>query len=280
MDEQRFDDIARGFVAGASRRALLQWLAGGLLGMAGVRRTLAQDGDTRITAGHGGQATADATGGAVSTGTITTGENRGTSIVVGDSSGGVVIDGGDVASTTRVDATVDGGAAVADAAGGSGNAALIERTEVTEDELPTVIPPKEPQVPDEPVVPPAPPPPTCVPQDEACTRGGMACCAGSECITGDSARGFCRAICGEETTRCNDTCIPFCEINVPNPGACAGCACRPGQLTCTLGTEYTNPNTCCLADQECCRVGPLGDPTTYNICCAADACFPGLGCGV
>ena len=284
MDDVRFDNIARALVAGASRRATLKWLAhglaGGLLGVTGTRRTLAQDEEAKVNAGAGGRAAADASGGAVSTGPIASGENRGASIGVRDTSGGVAVEGGDVASTSRIHVSADGGTAIADANGGFGNTAGIEAAgvpepaEVIEEGPPPAIPP---ELPEEIVGPPA--PPACVPQNGACTRQGMACCAGSECITGDSATGFCRALCGAETTRCNDTCIPFCGLNVPNPGGCAGCACRSGQVTCTLGTQYTNPDTCCLSDEECCRIGPIGDPTTYNACCpVGTTCTPGVGC--
>ena len=118
-----------------------------------------------------------------------------------------------------------------------------------------------------------------VPRDEVCTRGGMDCCSGSECITGDSASGICLAVCGEETTRCNEQCVGFCDLDVPHAGGCDDCVCRAGQVTCTLGTQYPLSDTCCLPDQECCRVGPIDDPGTVNTCCSSGTtCNPGVGC--
>jgi hypothetical protein len=238
MDDQRFDDFTRGLVVDTSRRTLLQWLArglaGSLLGVAGVRRTRAQDATT---------------------------------------------------STTPDGISADGGTAVADASAGSGNTGRIAGTVVRDvsGEAPSVEnPPPGPES-----VPPTNPPPTdplptnpsnCVPQDEACTRGGMACCPGSECIAGDDARGICLALCGPETTRCNEMCVGFCALNVPHAGGCADCVCRSGQLTCTLSTDYLLPDVCCPLDQECCRVGPLDVETTVQVCCPLGTCNPGVGC--
>lgn len=238
MDDQRFDDFTRGLIAGTSRRALLQWvacgLAGSLLGVAGVRRTLAQDATT---------------------------------------------------STTPDGISADGGTALADASAGSGNTGRIAGTVVRDvsGEAPSVEnPPPAPGS-----VPPANPPPTnpppvnpssCVPQDQACTRGEMDCCTGSECIAGDDARGICLALCSPETTRCNELCIEFCEFNVPHAGGCDGCACRSGQRSCTLGTDYLLSDVCCSLDQDCCRVGPLDVETTFQVCCPAGTCLDGVGC--
>lgn len=71
--------------------------------------------------GNGGVAGASANGGSVSVGDINSDGMSGSAIAVGDSTGGVEIDGGTMTSSTSLSLTADGGAALADASGGDGN---------------------------------------------------------------------------------------------------------------------------------------------------------------
>ena len=80
--------------------------------------------DSTAAAGSGGNATASANGGAVVIGDVDSGGNVGNVISVGDTSGPVWVDGGDVSNSTTIDITADGGTAIADAGGGSGNVAV------------------------------------------------------------------------------------------------------------------------------------------------------------
>jgi hypothetical protein len=118
MDADRFDQLARVWGVGTTRR----WVLGGMLGaaLAGLvpKRLAAQD-----TAGSGGYATASATGGTVVIGDVNSGGNVGNIISVGNTYGSVWIDGGNVSNTTTIGVTADGGTAIADASGGSGNVA-------------------------------------------------------------------------------------------------------------------------------------------------------------
>jgi hypothetical protein len=78
------------------------------------------------SAGNGGVATASANGGAVATGDVNSGGNAGNAIGVGDTSGGnVAVDGGDVANSTWLDISANGGTAIADASGGDYNLAFV-----------------------------------------------------------------------------------------------------------------------------------------------------------
>ena len=78
-------------------------------------------------AGNGGVATAWANGGAASVGDINSGGNAGNAIGVGNTKyGSVWVGGGSVANATALDLTVDGGAAIADASGGSHNLAFVD----------------------------------------------------------------------------------------------------------------------------------------------------------
>jgi hypothetical protein len=91
--------------------------AGGLLGNGGD-----------AAAGTGGLAVAQANGGAISIGAITSGNNRGNTILVGSSglfgrASNVHIDGGTVSNATTIAISADGGTAVSSADGGDGNAA-------------------------------------------------------------------------------------------------------------------------------------------------------------
>jgi hypothetical protein len=86
-------------------------------------RRLASQVDT-ATAGSGGYATASAGGGGVVVGDINSGGNTGNAVGVGDTSGEVWVDGGEVSNSTSVGITADGGTAIADASGGSYNVAF------------------------------------------------------------------------------------------------------------------------------------------------------------
>ena len=77
------------------------------------------------SAGNGGYATASSNGGAVAVGDINSGGNAGNAIGVGDTYGSVWVDGGNVANSTSVGITADGGTAIADASGGSYNMAFV-----------------------------------------------------------------------------------------------------------------------------------------------------------
>jgi hypothetical protein len=77
------------------------------------------------SAGSGGFASANAQGGSISIGDINSGGNVGNTIRVGNTQGGVRVDGGNVSNVTDISASADGGMAIADASGGSGNVAGI-----------------------------------------------------------------------------------------------------------------------------------------------------------
>src|SRR5918995_5552157 len=76
-----------------------------------------------VSAGNGGFASADAQGGTVFVGDINSGGNVGNTIGIGNTQGGVSVDGGYVSNVTDVSVSADGGMAIADASGGSGNVA-------------------------------------------------------------------------------------------------------------------------------------------------------------
>ena len=80
--------------------------------------------DPAAAAGTGGNATASANGGAVVIGDVDSGGNVGNVISVGNTSGPVWVDGGDVSNSTTIDVTDEGGTAISDAGGGSGNVAV------------------------------------------------------------------------------------------------------------------------------------------------------------
>ena len=86
-------------------------------------KPLAAQTDT-ASAGNGGYATASSNGGAVAVGDVNSGGNAGNAIGVGDTSGSVWVDGGEVANSTSIGFTADGGTAIADASGGSYNMAF------------------------------------------------------------------------------------------------------------------------------------------------------------
>ncbi len=84
------------------------------------------DGGSEVaSAGNGGGADASANGGAVAVGDINSGGNAGNAIGVGDTLGGVAVDGGAMANSTNLNVTSNGGTAIADASGGNYNVAFV-----------------------------------------------------------------------------------------------------------------------------------------------------------
>src|SRR3712207_1347056 len=124
MDAERFDQLAKTWGIGASRRRVLGGVLGAALTGLGAKQLAAQS-DT-ATAGSGGYATASANGGVVVMGDFNFGGNVGNAISVGNTYGPVWIDGGNVSNSTTIDITADGGTAIADASGGSGNIAGVD----------------------------------------------------------------------------------------------------------------------------------------------------------
>jgi hypothetical protein len=92
-------------------------------------------------AGNGGLANASANGGAAAIGDINSGANVGNAIAVGDTmgamvcdewgkcypggGGGVAVGGGSISNSTSLGASVNGGAAIADASGGDYNVSFV-----------------------------------------------------------------------------------------------------------------------------------------------------------
>jgi hypothetical protein len=122
MDDESGDRVAPAPGDGARRRWPVSGMLSSVLGILSSSRVAAQ-GDT-ATAGSGGYATASAGGGGVVVGDINSGGNTGNAVGVGDTSGEVWVDGGDVANSTSVGITADGGTAIADASGGNYNMAI------------------------------------------------------------------------------------------------------------------------------------------------------------
>lgn len=86
-------------------------------------------GNTTVTggqasAGTGGVANAEASGGTVTIGNINSGGNQGNTITVSGGRGDVAVAGGAVTNTTTVGVNASGGTASANASGGSGNVAI------------------------------------------------------------------------------------------------------------------------------------------------------------
>jgi hypothetical protein len=106
-------------VAGVSAQSRLEDLRGKFFGGG-------DDGAGDIaSAGNGGVATSSASGGAVSIGDVNSGGNAGNAIGVGDTSGSVAVDGGDVGNLTDLSITANGGTAISDASGGDYNLAFV-----------------------------------------------------------------------------------------------------------------------------------------------------------
>ena len=104
---------------GATRRRVLAGVLGTAL--AGLSpRQLAAEGEL-TTSGNADVATANASGGALVVGDIDSGGNVGNAIAIGDTSGAVSVNGGDVANATTLAGEAGGGTAIAtaDASGGS-----------------------------------------------------------------------------------------------------------------------------------------------------------------
>ena len=109
--------------------------------------------DEIAASGNGGITDASANGGAVAADDVSSGTNAGNAIGVGDTAGGVAVDGGAVANSTGLDVAAIGGAAIADGSGGDDN--IAAQSDVT---------PVPPPVP-EPTPGPEPPPPGPTPSD-------------------------------------------------------------------------------------------------------------------
>ena len=99
-------------------------IAGAFAGMVGVTQVAAQE--EIAAAGNGGTADASANGGAVAVGDVNSGGNAGSVIGVGDTVGGVAVDGGAIANSTSLDISANGGVAIADASGGEYNVAFLD----------------------------------------------------------------------------------------------------------------------------------------------------------
>ncbi|MBW3633210.1 MAG: hypothetical protein KY456_09295 [Chloroflexi bacterium] len=80
-------------------------------------------GSASASAGSGGVATSSADAGTVFVGDINSGGNVGNTIGIGNTQGGVRVNGDNVSNVTDVSVSADGGMAIADASGGSGNIA-------------------------------------------------------------------------------------------------------------------------------------------------------------
>ena len=112
MDAERFDQLARAWGIGATRRRVLGGVLGGVLSGLGATRLAAQS----DTAGSGGYGT-------TVIGDVNSGGNVGNTISVGNTYGSVWVDGGDVSNSTTITTSANGGTAIGDASGGSGNIA-------------------------------------------------------------------------------------------------------------------------------------------------------------
>ena len=122
MDDESGDSVAPAPGDGARRRWPVSGMLSSVLGILSASQVAAQ-GDT-ATAGSGGYATASAGGGGVVVGDINSGGNTGNAVSVGNTSGSVWVDGGDVSNSTSIGITADGGTAIADASGGNYNMAI------------------------------------------------------------------------------------------------------------------------------------------------------------
>ena len=122
MDDESGDRVAPAPGDGARRRWPVSGMLSSVFGILSSSQVAAQ-GDT-ATAGSGGYATASAGGGGVVVGDINSGGNTGNAIGVGNTSGSVWVDGGDVAPATSIGIKADGGTAIADASGGNYNMAF------------------------------------------------------------------------------------------------------------------------------------------------------------
>jgi hypothetical protein len=120
------DDSVVGFAPAPGGGATRRWTPRAMFSAAlaaFLPGRLAAQGDI-ATAGSGGYATASASGGTTVIGDINSGGNAGNVISVGETTGAVWVDGGDVSNSTSIGVTADGGTAIADASGGSYNVAV------------------------------------------------------------------------------------------------------------------------------------------------------------
>ena len=101
-------------------------VTGLLVGLGLLASTRGAAAEEIAAAGNGGTADASANGGAVAVGDVNSGRNLGNVIGVGDTWGGVGVDGGAVANATTLDIAAEGGTAIADASGGDDNVAFVE----------------------------------------------------------------------------------------------------------------------------------------------------------
>ena len=264
MDDRRFDDLARAMTGVASRRTMVRRLAAAALGALGAGRgvrALAQDDEETdvdqidVHAGNGGGANAGAGGGDVVGGNISTGGNTGDTVTVGDTVAGegdatvtvgddepvdpdngdatVIVEGGDVTTTTELDVSADGGTAQATANGGSNNVVDVETVVVVDPCEGVVCSQCQ----------------TCDPETGTCiaAREGGACRNANACTTGDTCQGgVCVAgnrqecdqcfACDPDTGKCRAAPGATCTVSIngtPTPGVCTpfsqiGIVCCPG----------------------------------------------------
>ena len=204
LDGSRFDGLAKAWITGGSRR---QMLAGLVAGVAGLRSgwTAAEE----AAAGNGGTAGSAANGGAIAVRDVSSGGTTGHAIGIGDTPGSVTVEGGVAANATNLDASANGGSAIAAASGGDENDAFVI------DEVRA-----RPRPPEQAPEPPPPPPPTI------CVNIGSTCPAG--CGPGAACPGCCPGA-PDATGQCSSTaicCLPSgipCEFS--NPGVCCSGAC-------------------------------------------------------
>jgi hypothetical protein len=122
MDGKRFGRVAP--TGGNDTRR--SWAPATLFGAAlASLRALPLAAQNVASAGNGGYATASGNGGAVVIGDVNSGGNAGNAVGVGDTYGSVWVDGGDVSNSTSIGVSAGGGTAIADASGGSYNAAFV-----------------------------------------------------------------------------------------------------------------------------------------------------------
>jgi hypothetical protein len=123
MDRKRFDRVSPALGDAAHRRRVRAAILAAAVER--FRSTSLAAQDDIATAGSGGYATASSNGGAVAIGDVNSGGNTGNTVAVGDTSGSVWVDGGDVANSTSIGVSAGGGTAIADASGGSYNTAFF-----------------------------------------------------------------------------------------------------------------------------------------------------------
>jgi hypothetical protein len=235
----------------------------GSLGVGRAARALAQDDDDDTTIDiHAGSAGAQASGGDVVSGDVDTGGNRGDQITVGDSVAGegdatvsvgtdtvsdsdpgdatVVVDGGNVTTTTELQVSADGGTANASANGGSNTSVDVEiEVDAVVDSCAGVVCSQC---------------QTCDPETGTCiaAREGGACRNANACTTGDTCQG---GICVAGDRKACDECFD-CDPETGN--------CRPAPgATCTATISGTPTPGVCI---------PFGSPVGI-VCCPGASAF-------